>query len=274
MSAWIGRACGRRIAGPWRRISLLALLLSLALPALAAPHSVSQFQRRGFEPLAGEALAELVVGNALLWEELTSRQRFDSVFLPSGVRLLRPRGAIRAGVATLREQHIATTARYKVHHDRVSTTFEDERFDFQIYQVGKATYAHRLRDGDEVRWRLIPRDRGALPLILTTDLDARGIKPVSGRRLRDLVAGHKLTLLQRSTGTLTEMTFNTDGTSSVLDPEGKRTNGVRYSIFQDQLVTTIDERPVYVTIYNTAQGFLGALNTDRGVVDWEIVYRE
>ncbi len=271
MEAWWKRPGSRGFAGPVAL--LLCVLICMAAPGLAASHSVSDFQRRGLQPVSGPALSRMIVGHALLWEELTSRQRFEAIFLPSGMRLLRPRGEVAAGVATLRAQHLSTVSRYTVSDDRVSTTFEGEETEFQIYQVGDATYAHRLRDGDEVRWRLIPRGRAG-DVILVADLMARGYQPVPGRRLRDLVAGRTLTLLQRSSGTLTVVTFRIDGTSSVRGADGTLEDDVRYSIFQNQLVTTIDERPVYITVYDTPRGFLGALNTDSGVVDWEIVYRE
>lgn len=254
---------------------MATVLLMCAVAADAAPQSARRFQSRGFEPLAGEALRELIVGRSLLVEELSTHQRFEAMFLPSGVRLLRPRGELVAGIATLRAQDLTGVAQYSLETDRVTTTLEGaQQLQFQIYRVGDATYAHRLRDGDEVRWRVLPREVAKADLLLATELIEQGIEPLPGPRLRQLVTGRALTLLQRSTGELIQVRFALDGTSSTLNADGTASTPVRYSVFRNQLVTTIDERPVYVTVYETTNGFLGALNTDRGIVDWEIVYRE
>lgn len=267
-----GQTAGGR---PIPRALLLALLATTPFAAGAqAPMTLSELLDRGATIVRGEALRSIMEGKAVLIEELDSGERFEAIFLSSGVRILRPvarTGAQRA----LRERGLASVASYAIVDDRLRFRAGDERYEFQVFMLDDAMYGYRLRGGEEeAGWRFAPRPMAPPQFRTTAELAERGIEPLAGPALRRLVAGRTLTMLQRSTGDLYEVEFRADGQSVVRDGTGLELEDRHYSIFQNQLVMEIEGRAAYVTVYPTPEGFLAARSIDDGRVDWELLKRE
>lgn len=253
----------------------------LLLPALTyaqqtkAP-SLEALRERRVEPVRGASLREMIIGQTVSIQDVATGERFEAIFLDTGIRIFRPlerRGAGR----TLAERGLSSVAHYEVLEDRVRFRAAQQRYDFQMFRIGETLYGYRVEDGAEVAgWLVTAREQRKVPRYeTTTALVADGIEPLGGAALRALLAGRTLTLLQRSTGAVVQVTFAQDGTRSLRDGQGRTLGEAEhYSVFQNQLVTQIEGRPAYVTIYSTSEGFLAARSIDGGRVDWELLRRE
>lgn len=140
---------------------------------------------------------------------------------------------------------------------------------------GDATFGYRLRNGKTAAaWRITTRDGSEVEFATTRELAEHGITPITGPELRQLIEGHRLTMLKRSDGELYEIEFGPDGQSRLWDSTGKHLGERHYSVFQNQLVMEIEDRASYVSVFHTPLGFLAARSIDDGAVDWELLSRE
>lgn len=264
-----------RMSPPTAAVLLLTALLGAGTAASAQqPLSLAELLDRGARVVSGEALRSMMVGKAVLIEELATGERFEAIFFPSGERILRPVTRAGAGRA-LRERGLNSVARYTIDDDRLRFTAGDQRYEFQVFILGDSTFGYRLRDGEEeAGWRLAARDMDRPDQLTTADLAERGIEPIDGPALRRLIAGRTLTMLQRSTGDIYEVEFGVDGHSTVRDRTGTALADRSYTVFQNQLVMEIEGRAAYVTVYPTPEGYLAARSIDHGLVDFELLRRE
>ena len=270
-----------------RRVLLMLLLLPawLALgagvwssPALAAGSKAPSLQglrERRVDPVSGDELRELLIGQAVLIEELASGERFEAIFLDSGVRIFRPVKRESAGRA-LRQRGLSSVAAYRLEQDRVHIEAGERRYDFQLFRIGETLYGYRIEEGREAAgWLVTEREAQAPRYQTTRELAEDRIEPLDGAALRQLITGRTLTLLERSSGALLRVAFGTDGTRTLRDGLGRSAgDDDHYTVFQNQLVTEVDGRPAYISIYSTPEGFLAASSTDEGRVEWELLRRE
>jgi hypothetical protein len=263
-----------------RHLALVATLAAIAtlLPALAATApenqpvaTLSELQAAGVEPLDNEALSEMIVGNALLIRDLTDDTLNEVVFFDSGVVVRRPRGPAPEQGEKAPPGPPSRVADYAVEGNRLVARQGDETAEFLVYELEDGIFGYRVGGTDAPRWRIVRRPARQSTKLTVSQLDARGLSPISEARLRNLVVGQTLSLIRRSTGEYFTATYNEDGTRSVVGQRTGTRQTADYGIFGSSLVTTYDGQTFFVTVYDLDGVYLAASNADRGVIDWEIV---
>ncbi|MEO0974756.1 MAG: hypothetical protein AAFX85_16830 [Pseudomonadota bacterium] len=250
-------------------LALLTLAGGVAAQPDEVPLSVADLETRGVSPLGKGELTDFIVGANLRLKDLTSGASYEAVFFHSGIRVIRDQQA--RGMAALANPQIAKSARYAIEGDQLVTRFGEEQHAFRLFRTDDGLYAQRVGDGDAVNWRIVVPSERRRASIRLVELDARGIPPMPSDQVRDLIVGKRVTLLRRSTGEYVEITFKDDGESILHGNATRPEKTAPYTLFQDRLVTVIDDQTFFIALYQIGDAYLAARYADDGLVDWELL---